>query len=185
MLKTLSLIAERLNNEKIVWGLGGSLLLNFYKITDNPNDIDILVDEANTIRANELLSSIGNSKVAISYKPFCTTHFSKYSINDIGLDVMAGFAIEHYRGVYKLSLHKESIVVHKKINGLDIPLSSLEDWYILYWLIPNKQEKAILIENYLRINGLKYPLLLEEALKQPLPLEVKERVRSLLSECGR
>jgi hypothetical protein len=94
---------------------------------------------------------------------------------------MGGFAIEHNEGVYKLSFKEESIVAHKKINGEDIPLCALEDWYILYWLIPNKQEKAVLIENHLRTTGVKHSRLLEEALRQPLPFEVKERVIKLLN----
>ncbi|WP_042150262.1 hypothetical protein [Paucisalibacillus sp. EB02] len=180
MLKTLSFIADKLSDHNITWGVGGSLLLSFYKIIDKPNDIDILVDEANATRLNEIISSIGRTKEVIRTNPFRTTYFSKYSINEIDIDIMGGFAIHHNEGVYKLSLQQESIVDYEKINGLDIPLCSLEDWYILYWLIPNKQEKAILIEKYLRTNGVKYPRLLEEAMKQSLPLEVKKRVEKLL-----
>jgi hypothetical protein len=180
MLKTLSFIGDRINNKNITWGIGGSLLLNSYKLIDNPNDIDILVDETNATRLNEMMTSIGKPKEAIRSTPFCTTYFSKYSINDIDVDIMGGFAIQHNEGVYKLSFNQESIVAKKKINGVNIPFCSLEDWYILYCLIPNKQEKAILIENYLRTNGVKYPRLLKEALKHSLPLEVKERVISLL-----
>jgi len=55
-------------------------------------------------------------------------------------------------------------------------------YYIGLFYIPNKQEKALLIENYLRANGLKYPHLLENVLKQHLPLHVKESVLSLLGE---
>ncbi|WP_228409469.1 nucleotidyltransferase domain-containing protein [Radiobacillus deserti] len=181
MLKTLSFIANRLSDRNITWGVGGSLLLSFYKIIDKPNDIDILVDEANAAKINEIMSSIGKPKEALSSNPFRTIYFSKYSINDIDIDVMGGLAIQHDEGIYKISFQQESIVAHKKINGVDIPLCSLEDWYILYWLIPNKQEKALLIEKYLEVNGVTYPQLLIEALRQPLPLEVKERVEKLLS----
>ncbi|MET3697044.1 hypothetical protein SAMN05877753_101377 [Bacillus oleivorans] len=89
---------------------------------------------------------------------------------------MGGFAIQHQEGIYKLTFNEESIVDHKNINGVEIPLCSLEDWYVLYWLIPDKREKADLIENYLRNKGVKHPRLLEKALEQPLPFEVKERV---------
>ncbi|SDQ57150.1 hypothetical protein SAMN05216232_2623 [Virgibacillus subterraneus] len=181
MLKTLSLIGDRITNKNIIWGVGGSLLLNFYNLIDKPNDIDILVDEMNATKLNKMMTSIGKPKEVIRSNPFRTTYFSKYSIEDIDIDIMAGFAIQHNEGVYKLSIQQGSIVAHKKINGVDIPLYSLEDWYILYWLIPNKQEKAILIENYFKTNGIKHPQMLEEALKQSLPLEVKERVISLLS----
>lgn len=182
MLHTLSIIGDRLKNKNITWGVGGSLLLNFYNIIDKPNDIDILVEETNVTKLNEIIASIGKPKEAISLSPFRTMDFSKYKINGIDVDVMGGFAIQHEEGIYKLSLQQESIVNHKNINGVDIPLCSLEDWYILYWLIPNKQEKALLIESYFKNNGVAFPELLEEALKQSLPIEVRERVAKLLSQ---
>ncbi|HEO8418152.1 TPA: hypothetical protein VBX77_000112 [Yersinia enterocolitica] len=182
MLKTLSFIGENINKNDISWGLGGSLLLHFYNLIDKPNDIDILVDEKDATKLNKCMLSIGKTKQVKRSDPFRTTYFSKYSLNDIDIDVMGGFGIQHNDGGYKLSFEKKSIVAHKKINGVDIPLCSLEDWYVLYWLIPNKQEKALLIENYLRANGVKYPHLLKNALKQHLPLHVKESVLSLLGE---
>jgi hypothetical protein len=180
MLETLTKIGEKVNHNKITWGVGGSLLLNFYQIIGNPNDIDILVDENQAHHLNSILSKIGRPKLATSVHPFKTQHFSKYQIGNVDIDIMGGFAIQHNEGIYKIDLNEDSIVAHKKINGVEIPLCSLEDWYILYWLIPNKQEKAILIEKYLQENGVKNPRIIEEAIKQPLPVEVKERVKRLL-----
>lgn len=181
MLTTLTYIGARLEHENITWGVGGSLLLSFYHLINNPNDIDILVNESNAAELNELMITIGKPKEAKTTNPFRTTNFSKYTIEDVDIDIMGGFAVQHNNGVYRLFLQQDSIVDYKKINGVNIPLCSLEDWYILYWLIPNKQEKAILIENYLRTTGVKNPKLLEQALQQPLPLDVKEMVMSLLS----
>lgn len=183
MLETLSFIGDRLSHQNITWGVGGSLLLSFYKIIDNPNDIDILVDEKNAVLLNEIMSSVGKTKKTLSssLSLFRTVSFSKYRINGIDIDVMGGFAIQHDEGTYKLSLQQESIVAHKKINGINIPLCSLEDWYILYWLIPNKQEKALLIEKYLRTNGIAHPQLLKKALRQSLPPEVKKRINKVLN----
>ncbi|WP_027964058.1 hypothetical protein [Halalkalibacillus halophilus] len=181
MLQTLSFIGERIEHNNITWGIGGSLLLSFYNIIDKPNDIDILVEETDAAKLNEIISSIGKPKEAVSSQPFHTKSFSKYRIKEDDIDIMGGFAIQHDEGIYKIPLEQESIVAHKNINGVDIPLCALEDWYILYWLIPNKQEKALLIENYLRTNGVLHPRLLEKALKQPLPWEVKIRVKNLLN----
>ncbi|MHA6250637.1 nucleotidyltransferase family protein [Oceanobacillus sp. CAU 1775] len=179
MLKTLAFIAEELNEHKITWGVGGSLLLNFYKLIDKPNDIDILVDEADAARLNKIMLSIGSACEATSIRPFCTTYFSEYEMNKVEIDVMGGLAIQHDVGIYKLAHKQESIVASKLVNGIEIPLCSLEDWYILYWLIPNKQEKAILIEEYLMRNGVEHPRIIEDALKQPLPIEVRKRVEKL------
>jgi hypothetical protein len=169
-------------NNKIIWGVGGSLLLNFHKLIDHPNDIDILVDENDAAHFNEIISPMAENKEVKLSNPFCTTYFSKYCMNNVDIDIMGGFAIQHNEGVYKLSLKEESIVDHRKINGVEVPLCALEDWYILYCLIPNKQEKVFLIENHFKTNGVKYSRLLEEALKQPLPFEVKDSVIKLLEK---
>jgi len=181
VLESLTIIGEQLNNKGITWGVGGSLLLSFYQIIDDPNDIDILVDENHANQLNEIIAPMGELKKVIHSDPFRTEYFTKYLINATDIDIMGGFAIQHSEGIYKLSLNKKSIVSYKKINEIDIPLCSLEDWYILYWLIPGKQEKAILIEDFFKMNGVKHSSILEKALTQPLPLEVKDRVEKLLN----
>lgn len=182
LLNTLSNIGNKLKNKEIICGIGGSLLLSFYELIDNPNDIDILVSENHANELNEIMTSIGMKKKVIRTAPFRTKYFSKYLVNNTEIDIMGGFAIEHEKGIYTLPIEEESIVGHQDINGVDIPLCSLEDWYILYWLIPGKQEKAIIIENYLKTNGVKHASLLEKAIKQTLPKEVKERVLHLLDK---
>ncbi|WP_099159166.1 nucleotidyltransferase domain-containing protein [Virgibacillus ndiopensis] len=181
MLEALSLIGNKLDNKNITWGVGGSLLLQFHKIVDNPNDIDILVSENNATQLNKTISPLGKSKEVKHSAPFRTTYFTKYCINHIDIDIMGGFALEHKDGIYKLSFKRDSIVDYKKINGVEIPLCSLEDWYVLYCLIPNKQEKISLIENHFKTNGVQHAGLLEEALKQPLPIEVKQKIMQLLN----
>ncbi len=37
----LDLVASELNNSKVLWGIGGSVMLNHYGLIQNPNDIDI------------------------------------------------------------------------------------------------------------------------------------------------
>jgi hypothetical protein len=181
LIETLTIIGKSLNDREITWGIGGSLLLSFHQLITNPNDIDILVDENHANQLNEIIAPMGESKKVLHSDPFRTNYFTKHRMNNTDIDIMGGFAIQHSEGIYKLSLNKESIVAHITINGVEIPLCSLEDWYILYWLIPGKQEKSVLIENYLRTNGVKHSWLLEEALKQQLPYEVKERVKKLLN----
>jgi hypothetical protein len=179
--EVLAFIGERIGRKEITWGLGGSLLLHYYQLTDKPNDIDILVDEKSAHQLIHTISPYGNAKAVIRSKPFQTTHFAKYTIDNIDVDIMSGFAIEHNEGLYKIAFDNESIVDHRSVHGVDIPLCSLEDWYILYWLIPGKQVKALRIENYWKKTGVKHPNLLEKALKQSLPVEVRKRVLNLLA----
>jgi hypothetical protein len=180
MISTLSNIGNEINKENITWGIGGSLLLHFYGILNHPNDIDILVYEDDAIKLTHILSSFGNSKEAIHRNPFCTTYFFKYSINHIDLDLMGGFKLEHNEGIYSLLFNQDSIVSHHVINGVNIPLCSLEDWYVLYLLMPNREEKVKILEYYFERNGVTHFELLEKALKQPLPKGVRGKVEGLL-----
>nr|MBK5236697.1 hypothetical protein [Clostridium sp.] len=61
-----------------------------------------------------------------------------------------------------------------------MPLTSLEDWYTIYQLIPSRKIKVKMIENYLLSNGIKKPDLLERALIGGLPEEVRDKIQSIL-----
>ena len=67
------------------------------------------------------------------------------------------------------------------INGVSIPFTFLEDRYVIYQLIPNRELKVKMIEKYLLSNGTKKTFLLERALKGCLPIQVRERIESMLS----
>lgn len=180
MLDTLARIGKELNNRNVTWGVGGSLLLHFYGLVDDPNDIDILVAEEDIEQISEVFKSLAVENEVVSKEPFRTRHFSKYTANSVDFDVMGGFAIGHSEGIYELDFGKDSVVWLQEINGVRIPLCSLEDWFVLYWLIPGKQAKVELLEAYFHLNGLTNSSIFEKALKQPLPSELQDRIKKLL-----
>lgn len=51
---------------------------------------------------------------------------------------MSGFVVNHNTGIYNYIFDYDSITEFKVINGISIPLTSLEDWYVMYQLIPNR-----------------------------------------------
>ncbi|MGV8984445.1 hypothetical protein [Clostridium sp.] len=75
---------------------------------------------------------------------------------------------------------QSSISEIKIINGVNIPLTSLEDWYVIYQLIPKREIKVAMIENYLLLNGVKMPTLLERALRGDLPKKVRDKIEGIL-----
>ncbi len=101
-----------------------------------------------------------------SKEPYLTKHFYHYQIENTEIDVMACFKIQHSHGIYELIFDENSVVTYETLNGVNIPLTSLEDWYVLYQLMPNRDEKVDLIEAYLIKNGIKNPDLLTRALEQ-------------------
>lgn len=181
MFNTLSYIGEKLNNSNIIWGVGASILLNHFGLIDKPNDIDIMVDINNIKKADEVLRSIGEKKISEKSDIYSTRYFYEYVINDIDVDVMAGLRINHSNGIFEYNFDCKSISEIKKINGVNIPLTYLEDWYIIYQLIPNRKAKVDMIEKYILTNGIKNKALLERLLSDNLPLEVKHRVENLVN----
>jgi len=149
VLKTLQIIAKDLNWENIVWGLGASMLLNQYGLEDAPRDIDLLIDIKDHIRANQLFLKWGEQKEVEESPIYATEDFNRYVVKGVRIDVMAGFQIRHQNGVYRYPFDNRSITRVKSLEGIKIPLTALEDWYILYQLLPNRNEKVARIERHL------------------------------------
>jgi hypothetical protein len=180
MFNTLANIAKILNHEKVLWGVGASIILNHYGLIDKPNDIDILVAEKDIEKADRLLGSSGVKKVRENSDTYATKHFYEYAIEGFDVDVMSGLILNHNNGAFRYIFDESSIVSYTEINGVKIPLTSLEDWYVLYQLIPNREVKVRLIEDYLIRVGIRNSDLLERALFLDLPDGVRENVIKIL-----
>jgi hypothetical protein len=94
---------------------------------------------------------------------------------------MAGLSINYDNGIFEYIFDQSSISDTKIINGVNIPLTSLEDWYIIYQLIPNREIKVTMVGNYLSSNGIKKPNLLKRALNGHLPDVVRDNIQRLLN----
>lgn len=176
----LSYVGKQLNNAAVLWGVGASIVLNQYGLVSNPNDIDILVDLKDIEKVDEILKGLGNKRPIEETSIYSTKYFYEYIVNGIDVDVMAGFAINFDENIYEYIFDNKSITNVKIINGVEIPLTSLEDWYILYQLMPNRDNKVNIIEKYLLSNGIKDISLIHRALSKNLPDKVRERTELLL-----
>jgi len=180
LIDTLANIGEQLNDSGILWGIGASILLNQYGLVDNPNDIDILVDIKAIDKVDKILTSLGQKKLAADATIYSTKYFYEYVVEGIDIDVMAGLTINFDNGKYEYIFDNQSITEIKDIKGIRIPFTSLEDWYILYQLIPNRQVKANAIETFLMAKGIKSRNLLNRALTKDLPILIRKRVQKLI-----
>ena len=145
MFNTLSYIGKNLNDANVVWGIGGSLLLNKFALIDKPNDIDIFISTDDIEKADEILRTIGEKKKWEKTSTYSTKYFYEYVINGFDVDVMSGFAINHNDGIFRYIFDNNSISELKMINDVNIPFTSLEDWYVIYQLIPNREAKVKMI----------------------------------------
>lgn len=180
MLHTLARIGEEANKETIIWGVGGSLLLYFHGLLEHPRDIDILVAERDAGDLQALLSKLGKEQVVSAKEPFRTKYFSKYAMPSTKVDCMGALAIAHDAGVYRVELTAQSIVGFQQVHGIPIPLCALEDWYVLYALMPDREDKVALLERYFAVHGIQHPGLFEQALQQPLPKKLHNRILQVI-----
>lgn len=143
-------IAELLNDQNITWAVGASVMLNHYGIIQGPKDIDILVDLKDIHKLDNVLSKIGEKQERLPNKIYKTRYFYEYIIDGIEIDVMSGLCICFNGQDHSFDFTRDSIGDFMEIGNIKIPLSKLTDWYEIYKLLPNREEKVRLIEEYMR-----------------------------------
>lgn len=176
----LALVVDEINKKGIRWVAGSSIVLYFYRLIENPNDLDIFIHENDALEMDSFLSDLGEKKPNEYREPFKTKYFTSYTVFEVDVDLMGGFAISHPKGVYKFIFDEKAITSVEELNGIKIPLSSLEDWFILYQLMPGREKKVKLIEQYFYKHGVMHEELLKRALEQELPDDIKNRINRLL-----
>ena len=127
-LRVLSDIAHLLNEKKITWAVGASMLLYFKNKIDHFSDIDIMVMEKDVDALKEVLLQVGMLNPPNPNKQYKTKHFLEFTIGGVEVDVMAGFVIIKDGIEYDCALTQEQIAEYIQINGERIPLQSLQDW---------------------------------------------------------
>jgi hypothetical protein len=186
LLSALETIVKALNETPICWAVGGSFLLQQSGLPAEPNDLDLLVADKDAATSHKFLSQLGSFKQGQPVAPFCTRHFYTYTIHGVQVDVISGFQIEHEEGIFSLPFDIQSISGKRQLySGIEIPLSALEDWFVLYSLMPspNKQAKAKQIKQHLLVNPTEHPELLRRLLQLSLPQTVIQDIQMILSNC--
>lgn len=177
----LATVAEALTERGVSFGVGGSTLLSFHHVVDVVNDLDLILSESHVETVQHCLKALGKEMPVTHKEPFRTRFFSSYCIENVQIDVMAGFAIAHENGLYEFSFDRSSIANKKGVSQKKIPFMYLEDWYVFYLLMPNRKGKIRQLENYFRNKGVRHPEKLRVALQQPLPIAVREKVTDVLN----
>jgi hypothetical protein len=141
----LSQIAKELNRKNVTWAIGASMLLYFKGIVSDFHDIDIMVTEEEIEIVKGVLLSFGKMQTPKPNVRYKTSYFLEFQINGIDVDVMAGFNITNNDKEHHFPLKKEHIKDFTEINGIRIPLQSLEEWRMYYQLM-GRDEKVDMID---------------------------------------
>lgn len=134
-LEVLARIAHLLNGSRVLWAVGGSMLLYFKGKTDVFHDIDLMVGEGDIEKAKSLLLTIGRLSPENHDTQYKTRHFLEFNIDGVEVDVMAGFVIVRDGKDYDCSLAAEQVAERILLNGETIPLQALSDWRRYYELM--------------------------------------------------
>lgn len=139
----LSRIAHVFNENGIRWAVGASLMLCLRGIVKDFNDIDLLVEEEDISRAKELLLDMGMLHPSAPNPDFCTKHFLEFTIDGVGVDLLAGFAVKKDGVIHHFPMEER----HDSANvlGENVPMESLERWRNCYEAM-GRAEKLRLVE---------------------------------------
>jgi DNA-3-methyladenine glycosylase I len=179
-LKTLSRVGKALKAQNILFGVGGSAMLYRNELAEDFNDIDLIVALEDADKADGVLLSLGKMGEERSSGVFETKVFRSYEVDGVGVDMMAGLAIRHDEGVYRYDFRKDSVCDDWPVYGTMLPFSALEDWCVLYHLMPGKEKKAECIKTHFEAHGAGHHDLLARMLANGAPEKTARWLKSVL-----
>jgi len=146
--QTLDAVIKILKSNRIICGIGGSYLLQVYQLYEDPEDVDFWVAPEDIDKVRQLFSQYEELENKIQLPP--KYHF-KMKYEDIVVDFVACFITKPNKNEFIYNILPENIEYIETDNGIRLPCTSLEDWYIVYKLL-NREEKAELIRRYIYKN---------------------------------
>ena len=152
--QTLQKIARIFNENEISWGLGASSMLYFHGLVTQPRDIDLMVDEVDAEKAIALLTPYATEMQTDDGKgKYATKYFYEMVIDGQAVDVIGGYRILRGQWVYDFPILKELFLEKVEVDGVVVPLTHLEDWYIAYLIMGDPKKRVPMIESYAKSNS--------------------------------
>ena len=159
-------IAKALNEAHIVWAVGGSILLDYHNLSEEaPHDIDLIVHVKDINKCVAVLNELGEKQRYEKSESYSTPYFFEYLIEEVEVDLMALLTINTSNGPFRYHFDATYVADTWIQDDIPIPLTSLEDWYILYGLMGNRKNKVIRIAEHIRTKD-QVHINLVKALKQ-------------------
>jgi hypothetical protein len=173
-------VLKLLEKHEVPFSIGGSLLLFLKELPVQPNDVDLLVRPENFAQAKQVLQKRAvQLEDKLAQGCFSTRACTTFTMLDnLQVDLMTDFAITYKDNLFRMPF---TAVMEQTAAGI-LPLSSMEAWYVMYWLLPRKEVKRKQMENYFRLQGLSNRQVLEEARRIGMPAEADLAIGKLLEK---
>jgi DNA-3-methyladenine glycosylase I len=170
---------QALKDAGVLFGIGGSAMMYFYGLAEDFRDIDLVVALPDAGKAEEVFLRLGVSCPAKNSDVFVTDVFRSFLVDGIGIDLMAGLAIRHEEGVFRYPFDASSLPRSFPVMGALLPFCALEEWCVLYDLMPGKENKAEKIRRHFIRAGARYPALLIRMLEAGVPQRVRMHMKEI------
>lgn len=148
-LHVLKTIAEKLNDLNVLWNIGASCMLFLRGVVSDFDDIDIMVEEKDATKVKCILETLGTLQPKKSTNQYLTTYFYEFEIAGVDVDLMAGYKVINLDKVYEFPFDEHHIDGLYRLDGIDIPLASIDDWFV-YYKVMNRHDKVKIIKAYLK-----------------------------------
>jgi len=137
----------------ITWQLGSSAMLYLRGYIADFNDLDFLVSEEDYLKVEHLLEVIGQ-KVNKDLNPrYQTRQFSSFMIEEVSIDVMAGYAIIKDHQEHYFPIKKNDSFDYTYLDGQIIYLSTVDEWLSYYQLMERHDKEKIILEQKSNIHN--------------------------------
>ncbi|MFH0992975.1 MAG: hypothetical protein V1761_01345 [bacterium] len=166
MIKTIEAVGKVLNDTGILWAIGGSVVLQTNGMPVTPNDLDVIIETKDAPAVVQLLESLGAKRASDPSYHYQSYSFTEYVVGATEVDLMAGLTIVHHGQKYLYPFDATTPTELRVIGKTTVPFMALEDWYVLYNLMPGKAWKAELIAQRFQKDGMKHPGRIEEVIRQ-------------------
>lgn len=174
-------IAKEFNKQNITWAMGSSYLLKEKGLVDICNDLDFFVSLEDIQKVKEILDILGEREESPFSKNFKSKVFLEYNVDNVEIDVMAGFTVIKDNHIYEYILDDKAIVESKIKEDTKIYYTSLEDWFVIYQLIDGREEKVLKIKEKLLNTKNINRFLLKRNLSLSIPKSVKVEIKNILN----
>jgi hypothetical protein len=157
MIQTIEQVGKALNEAGVRWAVGGSVLLQANGFPVEPNDLDVIFEKNDAEKAVRLLESVGARRASDPSYHYQSYSFTELMVGSVEVDLMAGLTVIKDRVHYEYPFDASTPLDLRVVGSVTVPFMTLEDWLVLYDLMPGKAWKAQLISDHFRKNGSLHP----------------------------
>ena len=172
--KALRRLAEKLNAAGVAWAMGASWLLCQRGILDSYHDFDLMVKECDVDRADRILTRLGMG----GRQDTGDAYHGAYHFDGADFDVLAGAVLHTPEGEWHWVFDESAVAGYAEVQGAQVPLMHLEDWYVFYSLI-GKEARADAIAQWWARHGVEHPERFRRVTREPLPRALEEKIKAI------